>query len=68
MTIAKQLYRRRFADKYIINFGVFQQLKARDNTPNFINFHPELDGDNSPLKFSTLQLSVLNNKLNYDGD
>ena len=62
------MYRRRFADKYIINFGVLKQLKARDGTPNFINFHPELDGDNSPRKFSTLQLSVLNNKLKHDGD
>ena len=64
--MAKQLYRRRFADKYIINFGVLKQLKAGDSTPNFINFHPELDGNNSPRKFSTLQL--LNDKLKHDGD
>jgi len=49
-----------------MNFGVFKQLKARDSTPNFINFYPELDGDNSPRKFSTLQL--LNDKLKHNGD
>ena len=41
-------------------------IAHEDSTPNFINFHPELDGNNSPRKFSTLQL--LNDKLKHDGD